>query len=190
MDVFHCERHSMQLQYILLMFAFHNSLWKTLKKCFSLLETAKSHQKPGQVNRKHGTKQLNGSTQIHLYQKNFRLTPVLKNDGGHVLYNLYTLRSKGHYSDRCILQKCFEEVSSCTLTKTSKKGCMCAVPPRQRIHANVTQQFLPEKNFEVISHAFYSPDLAPRDFWLFPTMKDTLRGRTFTSRAVIASSIF
>ena len=50
--------------------------------------------------------------------------------------------------------------------------------------------FLRENNFEVIPHAPYSPDLAPRDFWLFPTMKDTLRGRTFTSRAAIASAIF
>ena len=51
------------------------------------------------------------------------------------------------------------------------------------------QQFLRD-NFEVIPHAPYSPDLAPSDFWLFPTMKDTLRGRTFTSRAAIASAIF
>lgn len=56
--------------------------------------------------------------------------------------------------------------------------------------ANVTQRFLCENNFEVISHAPYSPDLAPSDFWLFPTMKDTLRGRRFTSRAAIASAIF
>ncbi|PNF18073.1 hypothetical protein B7P43_G03318 [Cryptotermes secundus] len=42
----------------------------------------------------------------------------------------------------------------------------------------------------LVSHAPYSPGLAPSDFWLFPTMKDTLRGRTFTSRAAIASAIF
>jgi hypothetical protein len=47
------------------------------------------------------------------------------------------------------------------------------------------QQFLPENNLEVVSHAPYSPDLALSDFWLFPTMKDT-----FTSRAAIASAIF
>lgn len=105
--------------------------------------------------------------------------------------NLYTLRFKRHYSDSCILQKRFEEeVSSCTSTKTSKKCCICVVLPRQRIHANVTQQFLREKNFELISHAPYAPDLAPKDFWLFPRRKDTRRGRTFTNRAVIASPIF
>ncbi|PNF14554.1 hypothetical protein B7P43_G14959 [Cryptotermes secundus] len=55
--------------------------------------------------------------------------------------------------------------------------------------AYATQQFLRENNLEVVSHAPYSPDLAPSDFWLFPTMKDTLRGRTFTSHAAIASAI-
>ncbi|PNF19239.1 hypothetical protein B7P43_G08215 [Cryptotermes secundus] len=50
--------------------------------------------------------------------------------------------------------------------------------------------FLRENNLEMVSHAPYSPDLAPSDFWLFPTTKDALRGRTFTSRAAIASAIF
>ena len=56
--------------------------------------------------------------------------------------------------------------------------------------ANVTQQFLRDNNIEVVPHAPYSPDLAPSDFWLFPTMKDPLRGRRFPSRAAIASAIF
>jgi histone-lysine N-methyltransferase SETMAR len=59
--------------------------------------------------------------------------------------------------------------------------------PAHRAYA--TQLFLRENNLEVVSRAPYSPDLAPSDFWLFPTMKDTLRGRTFTSRAAIASAI-
>jgi len=50
-------------------------------------------------------------------------------------------------------------------------------PPRRmaRIH-----QFFDDNNFEVVPHTPYSPDLAPSDFWLFPTLKDTLRGRTFS----------
>jgi len=46
-------------------------------------------------------------------------------------------------------------------------------------------QFFDDNNFEVVPHAPYSPDLAPSDFWLFPTLKDTLRGRTFSSRATL-----
>ncbi|PNF43031.1 hypothetical protein B7P43_G08780 [Cryptotermes secundus] len=60
--------------------------------------------------------------------------------------------------------------------------------PEHRAYA--TQQFLRVKNLEVDPHAPYSPDMAPSDFWLYPTMKDTLRGRTFTNRATIASAIF
>ena len=56
--------------------------------------------------------------------------------------------------------------------------------------AILTQEFLRDNNYEVVSHAPYSPDLAPSDFWLFPTMKDTLRGRPYSSRAAIASAIF
>jgi histone-lysine N-methyltransferase SETMAR len=51
-------------------------------------------------------------------------------------------------------------------------------------------QFFDNNNFEVVRHAPYSPDLAPSDFWLFPTLKDTLRKRTFSSRSALATAIF
>jgi len=57
--------------------------------------------------------------------------------------------------------------------------------PAARVH-----QFFDDNNFEVVPHAPYSPDLAPSDFCLFPTLKDTLRGRTFTSRSALATAIF
>jgi histone-lysine N-methyltransferase SETMAR len=60
-------------------------------------------------------------------------------------------------------------------------------PPHRaaRVH-----QFFNDSNFEVVPHALYSPDLAPSDFWLFPTLKDTLRGRTFSSHSALAIAIF
>ena len=60
-------------------------------------------------------------------------------------------------------------------------------PPHQaaRVH-----QFFDDNNFEVVPHAPYSPDLTPSDFWLFPTLKDTLRGCTFSSRSALTTSIF
>ena len=59
-------------------------------------------------------------------------------------------------------------------------------PPHRaaRVH-----QFFDDNNFEVVPHAPYLPDLAPSDFWLFPTLKDTLRGRTFSSRSAVATAI-
>ena len=60
-------------------------------------------------------------------------------------------------------------------------------PPHRAAHVH---QFFDNNNFEVVPHAPYSPDLAPSDFWLFPTMKGTLRGRTFSSRCALATAIF
>jgi len=51
-------------------------------------------------------------------------------------------------------------------------------PPHRA--ARVHQFF--DNNFEVVPHAPYSPDLAPSDFCLFPTLKDTLRGRVMDER--------
>ena len=60
-------------------------------------------------------------------------------------------------------------------------------PPHQaaRFH-----QFFDDNNFEVVPHSPYSPDLAPSDFRLFPTLKETLRGRTFSSCSALATAIF
>jgi transposase len=41
------------------------------------------------------------------------------------------------------------------------------------------KQFLAEKSITEIEHPPYCPDLAPADFWLFPEIKSTLKGRTF-----------
>jgi hypothetical protein len=45
----------------------------------------------------------------------------------------------------------------------------------------VVQQFLAEKSIPVITQPLYSPDLAPSDFWLFPTLKMGLKGTRFTT---------
>jgi transposase len=41
------------------------------------------------------------------------------------------------------------------------------------------QDFLTKTGTAVIPQALYSPDLAPADFFLFPTLKITLKGRRF-----------
>jgi hypothetical protein len=47
-------------------------------------------------------------------------------------------------------------------------------------HTSVlTQQFLAKYKMAVIPHPPYSPDLAPRDFFLFTKMKLKLKGRLF-----------
>jgi len=41
------------------------------------------------------------------------------------------------------------------------------------------RQFLATKQIAVLEHAAYSPDLAPSDFFLFPKIKEILKGRHF-----------
>lgn len=40
-----------------------------------------------------------------------------------------------------------------------------------------------------LPHPAYSPDLAPSDFWLLPALKNSLRGRHWSSAAALASSV-
>ena len=50
-----------------------------------------------------------------------------------------------------------------------------------------TLAFLDEKGVKVLPHPPYSPDLAPADYFLFPRMKDLMRGKSFSSNEQIMS---
>jgi transposase len=41
------------------------------------------------------------------------------------------------------------------------------------------REFLAKHSIFVVPHPPYSPDLAPCDFFLFPRLKSTLKGKTF-----------
>jgi len=45
--------------------------------------------------------------------------------------------------------------------------------------AGLTKDYLRNRKVEVLNHPAYSPDLAPCDFYLFPKVKDLLRGKRF-----------
>jgi len=51
---------------------------------------------------------------------------------------------------------------------------------RPRYNAQ-TQEAMRSLKFTVVPHPPYSPDLAPSDFWLFPKLKETLKGQYFSS---------
>ena len=46
-----------------------------------------------------------------------------------------------------------------------------------------------DSNIEPLQHPPYSPDFAISDFFLFPTVKDHLRGRKFESREELGTAI-
>ena len=43
--------------------------------------------------------------------------------------------------------------------------------------------------FQLLPHPAYSPDLAPSDFFLFPAMKESLRGRHFGSNDEVIAAV-
>lgn len=47
--------------------------------------------------------------------------------------------------------------------------------------AHAVQDFLALKNIQTVPHPPYSPDLAPNDFFFYPTVKKDLKGRRFAS---------
>ena len=55
--------------------------------------------------------------------------------------------------------------------------------------AKVTTTFLSEQGIQILDHPPYSPDLAPCDFWLFPTLKERLVGRKFDRVQDLAKAV-
>ncbi len=51
--------------------------------------------------------------------------------------------------------------------------------------AHLIQTYLAKNNTPLVRHPPYSPDMASCDFWLFPKLKTTLKGKRFESREEI-----
>jgi hypothetical protein len=43
--------------------------------------------------------------------------------------------------------------------------------------------------FTVVPHPPYNPDLAPSDFWLFPKLKEILKGQHFSLDAEVEAAV-
>ena len=52
------------------------------------------------------------------------------------------------------------------------------------------RKFLEDSGLRTLHHPPYSPDLATCDFWLFPTIKNELRGKRFSSNEELAGALF
>ena len=62
-----------------------------------------------------------------------------------------------------------------------KKECFLLQDNARPHTAAVALEALTEIGGTALKHPPYSPDLAPCDFWAFPTLKRQLRGKRFTS---------
>jgi histone-lysine N-methyltransferase SETMAR len=52
-----------------------------------------------------------------------------------------------------------------------------------------TQDTMTSLKFTVVPHPPYSPDLATSDVWLFPKLKETLKGQNFSSDAEVEAAV-
>ena len=61
-------------------------------------------------------------------------------------------------------------------------------PQRSSLKNKSKEEFLATKQITVLEHSAYSPDLAPNDFFLFPKIKEILKGRHFDDNDDIRSN--
>jgi len=83
------------------------------------------------------------------------------------------------YTTVC-LPKVFQELRNQRL-RTGTRGILLHHDNASAHTAAATLDFLAAENVQLVTHPPYSPDLAPCDFWLFPKVKEQLRGRRFES---------
>jgi histone-lysine N-methyltransferase SETMAR len=83
------------------------------------------------------------------------------------------------YSHTCLPQV-FETVKS-RRPKTGLRGLVLHHDNAPAHRAGVTLEYLEGLHVKLMEHPPYSPDLSPCDFWLFPKLKEPLRGKDFSS---------
>jgi histone-lysine N-methyltransferase SETMAR len=82
------------------------------------------------------------------------------------------------YTTVC-LPKVFEELKK-RRPKTGLRGILLHQDNASSHTAGRTSQFLSEQTVKLLTHPPYSPDLAPCDFFLFPKVKEGLKGVKFS----------
>jgi hypothetical protein len=69
------------------------------------------------------------------------------------------------------------------------KGAI-VLPENARPHvANMCRDTLQQFGWEVLAHTPYSPDLLPCNFHIFGPLKQSLKGRRFTSNAEVCQAV-
>jgi len=127
--------------------------------------------------------------------KKFKTVPSAKNimltifwDARGMLYTEFLTKGSTVNSDRYCA------------TLRSLKQCICRIRLERNMfllhHDNArphcsaqTQDAMTSLKFTVVPHPPYSPDLAPSDFWLFPKLKEMLKGQHFSSDAEAEAAV-
>ncbi|KAI6647565.1 Transposase [Oopsacas minuta] len=90
------------------------------------------------------------------------------------------------YTENCLPQM-FQAVERLR-PKTGLRGMKFHHDNAPAHTARKTKDYIKQSGLELIDHPPYSPDLAPCDFWLFPTIKRHLKGRRFDSETELSAA--
>ena len=112
----------------------------------------------------------------------------------------HLLGCKGHIYMEFLTKGLMVNSDRYCATLQSLKQCICRIRPERntfllhhdnaRPHCSAhTLDATTSLKFTVVLHPPYSPDLAPSDFWLFPKLKEMLKGQHFSSDAEVEADV-
>jgi len=104
---------------------------------------------------------------------------------------LYTeIRTKGSTVNSDRYGATLRSLKPCIRRIRSERNTFLLHHDNARPHYSAqTQDAMTSLKFTVVPHPPYSPDLAPSDFWLFPKLKQTLKGQHFSSDAEVEAAV-
>jgi len=133
-------------------------------------------------------------TQCHEWYQRFKLgrmsieddpkcgRPSTSMDDNHVEKVLALIHQNHHLTVREVAEEVGICKRSCHVILTDKLKMRCVAAkfvPRLLTDALLIREFLMKHEANVVPQPPYSPDLAPADFFLFPKLKSSLKGRRF-----------
>lgn len=125
------------------------------------------------------------------FQSRKRLFTIFFNHEGPVLVDILPekMTLTGTYYRQNILPGVIQEIEQKRPT-TGVKDVLLLHDNASPHKSKVVKKYLEDQQLQVLPHPPYSPDLAPCDFWLFPTLKDRLAGRKFYRVQDLAKAVF
>ena len=87
------------------------------------------------------------------------------------------------------LSKLNEEIKKKRPELANRKGMMFHHDNARPHTSLITRQKLIERNWELMPHPPYSPDLAPSDYHLFRSLQNHLNGKTFDSDQAVKNEL-
>ena len=125
------------------------------------------------------------------FQSKKRLFTIFFNCEGPVLVDMLPEKTTltGTYYRQNILPGVIQDIEQKRPT-TGVKDVLLHHDNASPHKAKIVKHYLEEQGLQVFPHPPYSSDLAPCDFWLFPTLKERLAGREFYRMQDLTKAVF